>query len=107
MFCYVIEENSGLKTVVKCDSKEQALELFINDLDNFIKTYYESTEEFEECNQCKYKEVITIGQFEVDYELYARVEDIIPIEVEKRNILPNCFDGWNVHTYREYKEMEY
>ena len=106
MWCYEVKETSDFHLVVTCESKEHAKMCFKWDLDNFINNNHETIEDFEECYGEKYNDILQKCEFEVDYELYATIREMLPIEVEQLKTTPNYLGGAQVVSYKEYKEAE-
>ena len=98
MYCYLVKETSGLKTLVTCDNKEQAQELFKRDLDNYINNFGMIDD---------YAETISNNRFTIDYELDAWIEDLLPADIELRKALPTHLGGWNIFTYKQYKNLDF
>lgn len=105
MWIYRINTDSDYRLCVVCKTEEQAIEVFKRDLDHFIAEYYESMEEFNQCYN--YDKILEEQSFEIEFEFGAWIEEENPLEVERKRIAPNCFDGWNTYTYEQYVKMGY
>jgi hypothetical protein len=106
MFTVCAENWIGeLELVVKCESKEQAVEVLKIAVNNFMEDFLtDSTMEEFIAGFGDYDSIIKEEKFTIPYEANIYINDMLPQEVARLENTPNNLGGCMVMTYKKFVE---